>query len=146
MKIKNKFDIGDTNIFIIRDQERGVKELVISNKTIYINTYEIKVLDVAVEAEQSLIFKHEGFQLWESESAGFLTQKNSDFVLINRDGINVIALGDQEKRELRDAEGRDRMMHSLASVNYLKVDPGNFLHFASAKMDKREIQVKQEFT
>jgi len=42
--------------------------------------------------------------------------------LINRDGISVIALGEKEKRELRDAEGNDRMIHSLSSMNYLKVD------------------------
>jgi len=59
--------------------------------------------------------------------------------LVNRDGINVIALGDVEKRELRDAEGNDRMMHSLCSMNFLKVDSGNFLHFACAKPEKREV-------
>lgn len=37
------------------------------------------------------------------------------------------------------------MLHSLQSSNYLKVDPENYLLFASAKMEKREIRVQQEY-
>ena len=51
MKVKNKFDIGDTNIFVLRDKKKGIKELIISNKTIYINTYEIKSLDISTGNE-----------------------------------------------------------------------------------------------
>jgi len=76
MKVKNKFDIGDTSMFISRNTAKGTKELVISSKTIYINTYDIKVLDISRDDQQSILFRHEGFQLWESESAGFLTSKN----------------------------------------------------------------------
>jgi len=41
MKYQNKLDIGDANIFIIRDEERKFKELMISYKTIYMNTYTL---------------------------------------------------------------------------------------------------------
>ena len=51
MKLKNKFDIGDANMFINTDPVKGVKELVISAKTIYINTYDIKVLDISSATE-----------------------------------------------------------------------------------------------
>ena len=77
-----------------------------------------------------MIFRHESFQLWESQISGLLTNKNNDFVKINRDGIAIIALGSIEKRNIRDAEGNERMIHSLESMNYLKVDPSNFLLFA----------------
>lgn len=40
-KYKNKLDIGDANIFAIRDLKKGYRELVISYKTIYINTYNV---------------------------------------------------------------------------------------------------------
>ena len=46
MKVKNKFDMGDTGMFISRDRKTGTKELVICNKTIYINTFSIKCLDI----------------------------------------------------------------------------------------------------
>ena len=66
-----------------------------------------------------------------------LTTTNQDFVIVNRDGINVIALGDLEKSHIKDAEGNSRMIHSLMSMNYLKVNPSNFLLFACAKADQR---------
>jgi len=93
-----------------------------------------------------LIFRHESFQLWESEIAGFLTTKRNDFVTVNRDGINLLALGSkEEKRQIMDAGGNARIIHSLESANFLKVDPSNYLLFACAKMAKREVQVQQEF-
>jgi len=66
--------------------------------------------------------------------------------MINRDGINILALGSIEKRDIKDAYGTDKMIHSLESMNYLKVDPSNYLLFACAKMEKREVQVQQEFS
>ena len=46
IKWKNKLDIGDTNIFILRNKEHGYREICISYKTIYINTYNIMVMDM----------------------------------------------------------------------------------------------------
>ena len=37
------------------------------------------------------------------------------------------------------------MMHSLESCNFLKVDKDNYLLFACAKPEKREVSVQQEF-
>lgn len=143
IKWKNKLDIGDTNFYVLRNRNKGLKEIIISFKTIYINTYNVVCMDVSGLSEEfNLIFRHESFQLWESEITGFLTSRNNDFVTINRDGINILALGSVEKRAVKDGEGQDRMIHSLESMNYLKVDPSNYLLFACAKMDKREVHIQ----
>jgi hypothetical protein len=75
IKWKNKLDIGDSNIFVLRSSgHRGqnIKEIIISYKTIFINTYNIVVMDISSVADQNLIFRHESFQLWESEINGIL--------------------------------------------------------------------------
>lgn len=41
MKFHNKLDIGNADIAIIRNKRRGFKELLISYKTIYMNTYTL---------------------------------------------------------------------------------------------------------
>lgn len=71
----------------------GLKELVISYKTIYINTYNVMVMDISVDGDQSILFRHESFQLWESESSGLLLDKNKDFITLNKNGMQVLALG-----------------------------------------------------
>ena len=48
-RYKNKLDIGDCSIKVMRNRELGYKELVISYKTIYINTYNVHVLDITQE-------------------------------------------------------------------------------------------------
>ena len=72
-------------------------------------------MDISSEetTEKSIIFRHESFQLWESEIIGFLTNRNLDFVTLNRDGISIIALGQVDKRVINDSEGQERMLHSL---------------------------------
>ena len=46
---------------------------------------------------------------------------------------------------MRDAQGDDRMLHSLDSTSYLKVHPANFVFYACQKMDRREVQINQEY-
>lgn len=46
---------------------------------------------------------------------------------------------------MKDGAGVDRMLHSLDSVTFLKVDDENFINFANQNMDKREIQIQQEY-
>ena len=41
MKYHNKLDIGNADIAIIRNKRRGFKELLISYKTIFMNTYTL---------------------------------------------------------------------------------------------------------
>ena len=63
IKWKNKLDIGDASIYVLRnDTNRGfIKEIIISFKTIFINTYNIVVMDITSETERNLIFRHESF-------------------------------------------------------------------------------------
>jgi hypothetical protein len=92
MRDSNKLDIGDANIVINRRDDAG-SELVLSFKTIYINTFTIMVLDIDLNVKRSLIFRHESFQLWESEVRGIMLESSKDFITVNKDGINVVALG-----------------------------------------------------
>jgi hypothetical protein len=39
-----------------------------------------------------------------------------DFLMLNKDGINVINLGHDEAKPVTDFNGDPRMMHSLGSV------------------------------
>ena len=61
IKWKNKLDIGDPNMFILRNYQSKLKELIVSYKTIYINTYNVICMDVSVEDDQLMIFRHESF-------------------------------------------------------------------------------------
>ena len=131
---------------MLRNKEKGIKEITISFKTIFINTYNVVVMDISKESEKSLIFRHESFQLWESQINGFLLNEHKDFVTLNRDGINVLALGSNEKRPLTDSQGLQRMIHSLESCNYLKVDKGNYILFSCAKYSDRQVQIQQEYS
>lgn len=48
---KNKLDLGDAYLNVIRhsnkDKTQSYKELVIGYKTIYINTYNVTVMDIS---------------------------------------------------------------------------------------------------
>lgn len=62
IKYKNKLDIGDCDINVLRDIDTKVKELVISYKTIYINTYNVIVIDIANGgSSNNVVFQHESF-------------------------------------------------------------------------------------
>lgn len=58
VKYKNKLDIGDCNIFVNRMD--GLKELVLSYKTIFVNTYNIVIMDLAT-SNDATIARHESF-------------------------------------------------------------------------------------
>ena len=60
MRDTNKLDIGDAHIVINR-REEGSSELILSFKTIYINTFTIMCLDTDPDSKRSLIFRHESF-------------------------------------------------------------------------------------
>jgi len=146
IKWKNKLDIGDPNMFILRNYESKLKELIVSYKTIYINTYNVICMDVSVEDDQLMIFRHESFQLWESECMGLLLAENKDFIHLSKAGMHVLSLGSQEQRAIKDINGADRMIHSLESCNFLKVDRNNYLVFECSKPDSRAVSVQQEYS
>lgn len=128
LKFKNKLDISDGDIAVLRCQETKLKELIVSYKTIHSNVYTVQVVDISRETPWPL-YKHESFQLWESQITAFFIDKNKEYVMINKDGISAISLGNSGKRSIKDYSGQEKMIHPLESVNYLKVDPDNFISF-----------------
>ena len=131
LKWKRSLEIGDCAINILRDKQNGFKEIVISYKTIFINVYTIMVVDQNHKSGQPLMYRHESFQLWESQCQGTLLHGTNDFIAVNRDGINVFSLGAIQKKPIQDIAGDMRIMNSLESMNYLKLDPTNVLVFAN---------------
>ena len=109
---------------------------------IYMNTYNVMVLDVSHEAEQNIIFRHESHQIWESECFGFLLHGKKDFVKINLHGLYVLSLGTEQKRYFKDDQGTSKVMHSLESVNYMKIDRQNYLLFECSKGGERCITIQ----
>lgn len=125
----NKLDIANCDIQFMKEQRNDGKieeNVVVSYKCIGINTYNVFVIDVA---SKLIKYWHEGYQLWESPVKGFLLSTN-DFLILSKDGINLLAIGEKPSRVVKDTEGLDRMIHSLGKCNYLKIEPTNHLLFA----------------
>ena len=127
----NKTNIADCSLHLldepIDDQGNTVKTIVVSFKSIGINTFNVFVID---RKTKLIRYQFEMNQLWEGQVMGFLLN-TSDFIVLNKDGINCIALGNKKAREISDAEGNRRRIHSLGSCNYLKIDESNHLLFAN---------------
>jgi hypothetical protein len=139
----HKLDIGDVNMQIMRDNERDCKELLIGYKTIYINTYNLVVIDLAGDEEKrATLFRHEAFQLWESSVFGMNLSISKDFVSLSKTGMNVLAMGSIPKKELKGSDGSKKMIHSLDSLSYLKVDPLNFINFKCQDYGNRVISIE----
>lgn len=100
MKYKNKLDITDADIAVLRCEKNKFKELILSYKTIHSNIYTVMVVDISRETPWPL-YKHESFQLWESQITAFFIPKNREYVMINRDGLSVISLGSEGKRSVK---------------------------------------------
>lgn len=71
---------------------------------------------------------------------GFLLHTN-DFIILSKDGVNLLALGERPSRVVKDDKGADRRIHSLGSCNYLKIEPTNHLLFACQYYDNRQVRV-----
>ena len=64
-------------------------EMVVSYKTIHINTYVI----IVVEVDTKLIkFWFEMYHLWESPIKGIMN-KSHDFIILNKAGLSFVPLG-----------------------------------------------------
>jgi hypothetical protein len=77
--------------------------------------------------------------------SGVLLAKSKEFLSFSRAGINVLALGSSSKRPLKDSMGFNKMIHSLDSLSFLKVDPYNYLNFRCQDYNNRVISVEQEY-
>ena len=60
LKIKNKLDISDADIAVMRNPGKKYKELIISYKTIFMNTFTIYVIDLS-SRDMLTLFKHQSF-------------------------------------------------------------------------------------
>ena len=129
MQLKDNLDICDASVHMLQDKKHDYKELVVCYKTIYINTYDVNVIDLSLCNHKTnsqmphVIFRHKSFYLWESGITGLLLNKNNDFVTISRDGISVLALGSINNRTFLASDKERIMLHSLESLSYLKIDP-----------------------
>ena len=125
----NKMNMRDVDLNFINEYDKetdtDLKQLVISYKAEGINTYNVFLFDIK---SKFVKFWFEAYQLYESPIKGFLLSSN-DFLMLNKDGINVINLGNSGARAVQDQNGDERMMHSLGSVSYLKLENTNHIHF-----------------
>lgn len=146
IKLKNKLDIGDADLFVLRDKELQYKELVVSYKAIFINTYNIFIFDISSSSGEHLtLFRHESFQLWESKIQGFMMNKSKDFVVLSRKGMNVFSLGSVQKKTITGPNNQLMMVHSFESMNYLKIHPRNCIHIDFSG-SKQIVTIQQQYT
>ena len=100
--------------------------MVCSFKSIGINTFNVVVINLETKM---IRYWHESYQLWESEVTGFCLKTN-DFLILQKNGINVLVLGEKANHEVTDVEGQKRLIHALGSCNYLKVEQSNMIYFS----------------
>ena len=144
IKWENKLDIANCDIQMLDKCMHDGKQhysLVVSYKCIEINTFNVFVFDLQTKLIE---FWHESFQLWESPVKGFLLPSH-DFLIISKLGINVIAIGQKGERVINDQEGFKRMIHSLGSCNYLKIEPEQHILFACQYYDDRQICIQDQY-
>lgn len=91
------------------------------------------------------MFRHECFQLWESQITGFYLVGKKEFITINNEGINVLSLDSGDKRQIHGDDDQEKMIHCLESTNYLKIDPSNLIYFEFAS-EQKIITVMQQYT
>ena len=53
-------------------------------------------------------------------------------------------MGSEEQRIIQDVDGVDRMINSLESYNFLKLDKNNVVVFECAKESNKILSVNQE--
>ena len=59
--------------------------------------------------------------------------------------MGVLSLGTTDRREIKDFEGQDKVLHSLDSFDFLKVDPNNYINFKCQYYSNRVISIESEF-
>lgn len=98
--------------------------MVVSYKIIHINLYVILVIEMQT---LSIKFMFEQYHVWEQPVKGFLNMSH-DFIVLNKNGLSFIPLGKQMKKVIANPDGCDRMVHSLESTSYLKIEDSNHIH------------------
>lgn len=98
---ENKLDIANCDLYLLTNKSREnnkANSIVVSYKSIGINTYNVFVIDLETEL---INYWHESYQLWESQVKGFLLTSN-DFLILSKNGINLLALGEKASRVVKD--------------------------------------------
>lgn len=132
-------------MYVLRgnDSSGSYKELVCGYKTIYINVYNMDVFDMSgSEDSRATLLRHESFQLWESKVSGMILFKNKDFVKISKTGIDILGLGSKIRRSILAPDGNVKMMHSMDSFGYLKLDQLNYLNFKCQDYNNRILSIE----
>lgn len=55
--------------------------------------------------------------------------------------MSFIRLGKSKKRPIRHQKGTDSMVHSLASIDYLKIEKGNMIYFEKNGFDETTVHI-----
>jgi hypothetical protein len=89
-------------------------------------------------------FRYVGYQLWESSVKGFFSKYNQDFIILSKEGMNFIRLDEaQKRRSIQRKNQVMKMVHSLCSMDYLKVEDGNMIYFEQKVDDSKVIKIQQ---
>lgn len=61
LKFKNKLEVSDAHIIVHRCPIKNYKELILSYKSIYVNTYSVAVFDISDPRFFTTVFRHDSF-------------------------------------------------------------------------------------
>lgn len=96
---------------------------------IYQNTYSLLIINLK---NKRVLYKHTNYQLWESPCYGFLCDYKNDFILLNKEGMSFVKLSELEMHKtIGNPDGIKRMIHSIGSANYLKIEESNMVDYQS---------------
>ena len=143
IKWVDKLEIGDGGLQILNYKE-SKQAIIVSFKVIYENTYTVLIVD---KNNYRILYKHNSYQLWESPCLGFLNTFTNDFIILNRDGTSFIPLGDNtDRRAIENRNDTMRMVHSLNSASFLKIEDSNMIQFERPMVgeNNRVVQIQEQ--
>ena len=124
---KSKLDIGDAELYLIENKDRGELQLAVSYKSVHINTYNILMVNLDTKMIE---YRHESYHLWEANIRSILLQ-NLDCIIFSQDGMFIVNLGTKSKRIIQDKAGVTWMLHPLLSCTDLLLEDSNHLLFSN---------------
>ena len=162
-KDPNYLNISDADINILGNQNEGSvdssllsyseqdQQLVVSYKSIYVNTYTVIVIKVSSAEEEKekdshcrssrIVFLHESLHIWESQVKGYLLTSH-DFIILTQDGIKALSLARSScKKTIKDCYQNEVVLHSLQECMYLKIAETNHL-MMNYSLDQSETKIQ----
>jgi hypothetical protein len=134
-----QLEIGDASIDMFEgdgkasEKNFNYKEMILSFKTAFNNTFNIFVLDMSKEeSENRVVFRHESFQMWESKIFAFMNNATNEYVLLSSKGVHLVAIGSEDTRVVKDWGGIQRVLQPMQGYSFLKLNPTNSLYFSTA--------------